>query len=157
MANQCNNFLTLKTDDPNHPLIEWFKENSGAKEGTLPLDLDLRHDAYFFDIMVDHDSPLTYSIYFWTKWNPPIDELVEIGDRYKISWDLQYEELGCGVFGKTRYDHQLNTMQDIYLSDEDLDLVIEDDKTGTVTLHGDEYPSLVDAYLELLNKTNFDI
>lgn len=150
MANICNNTLEFSGEDENMKAVyalflELKKYNEEKQKGAMPDFLALK-DGYFFDLYVQDD----YSIGYWTKWVP--NELVvkDIADKYKVDFVLSYEELGCGLFGKFIYDHETQVLQNICLTDEDMDMVTCNND-GIYLYKGEEIECPEDVYNELLD------
>lgn len=59
---------------------------------------------------------------FESKWIPPLDELVKKARRCKFSFEIDYEELECDIYGKAFYNHNENNLKDYYLSPEVLNM-----------------------------------
>ena len=104
MANNCYNFINVSGDDLSGVeafmkecmqvnntgygwLPEWMKEDYEK--------LDYVH--YLFDMEDNGDG----SYVCWTKWAPPIEELIIISRKLAgVTWEMEWEECGMGLYGR---------------------------------------------------------
>lgn len=147
MANNCINHLQVKKSE-NSEFIKWFSSQTGESGGCLP-DFCINKEKgnrYLFDIDVTDDA-----VGFWSKWAPPIEELVEMGKFWKTSFELNYAELGNGIFGRFTFDHLTYKQLDVYLNDAELEQV-EFDGNGEPFYKGERIESEYEIYQQLLEK-----
>jgi hypothetical protein len=149
MANICNNTLEFSGKEKNiakaYALMhDLQKHNEEKQEGAMP-SFSNHKKGCFFDLYVEDNC----SIGYWTKWAP--NELVvkDIADKCKVNFELQYEELGNGLFGKFFYDYKTKTLEDFCLIDEEMNVVTCDDD-GIYYYKGEFIESPEDIYNELL-------
>lgn len=64
---------------------------------------------------------------FESKWIPPIDELIQQAKKSKFSFEIDYEELGCQVYGRAYYDCRTDELKDYFLGDETFNMIEWDD------------------------------
>lgn len=55
---------------------------------------------------------------FESKWAPPIEELCIRAKRGGFSFELDFEELGCWVYGKAIFNKEDNSLIEYYLPEE---------------------------------------
>ena len=72
---------------------------------------------------------------FESKWIPPLEELCKKAKRCKFSFEIDYEELSMGIYGKAIYSHQDDSFIDYYLPNEILNRRDYDDD-GNFMLDG---------------------
>lgn len=134
----CINTLII-LDDEKGKMREWFKSvrDASFNEGQMPSCVKSDNGyRYLFYIQDDTDQ-----ISFETKWAPPIEELIQMGKTFECSFELLYDEPGCGVYGELHYNHKTNTHVDIFLENEELELIIYDEDADIYTFESNEYES----------------
>jgi len=147
MANICNNTLEFSGKEKNMKSVySLFKElkDQNRNGGAMPLFLN-HTQGYFFDLYVEDNC----SIGYWTKWAPNEFVVKDIADKCKVNFELQYEELGNGLFGKFFYNHKTKTLEDFCLTDEEMNVVTCNDD-GNYYYKGEFIESPEDVYNELL-------
>jgi hypothetical protein len=66
-------------------------------EKILNEDKKFKYNTYLFDLGIQSNEVFSCE----TKWSPPIEELGLISTHYPLlSFEMEYEECGCQVFGK---------------------------------------------------------
>lgn len=105
MANWCSNCFSYYGPDENkvNALFKRLskKEIKTNKGQTYKWFKD---DRYLFEI-----HPEEGYVNFETKWCPSEDTIINIFKRYNISGTYEYEETGCGVYGKIyKHDGQIS-------------------------------------------------
>jgi hypothetical protein len=99
---------------------------------------------YFFDIdIVGHDEEYAH-VRFWTKWAPPLAELIVMAKHFQGSWEVQVEELGMWIYGKIMLDNEGNHTE-IWLDREVFEAVEETDDCQW-KYKGEIYESDYDIY-----------
>ena len=79
---------------------------------------------------------ITENMYsFESKWIPPIEELVEKARKSKFSFEIDYEELSMGIYGKAIYNCKNDSLVEYDLPDEILNRRDFDDN-GNFILDG---------------------
>ena len=127
MANWCSNNLTVTggSEEDIKEFFECFRNMSekGKAEGLgqfpeelIQEDLD---EAYLFEIYCEEDQEDYVS--FETKWAPPIQLVVAIGKKFKVSFSMDYEEMGMLTFGRLDYNFEKDNFRDVDLDDSDFD------------------------------------
>lgn len=148
MPNWCSNYLEFSGGD-----TEGFRKmiNDGAKScaesglGWLPDFIeDKPFQKYLFDIEVLDDC----SVQFDSKWSPPIDSIGQLLKQFVCKGIIEYEELGCGLYGMVYMDGE-NITELVELSDEDISEVKENDD-HSCTYKGMEFDSTYDCYKYIL-------
>lgn len=138
MANMCNNSVTFRGTD----LIEIKRlmddaiktTNNGI--GWLPDGID--GDRYLFDVCFQDEW-----YQFETKWCPPIEEMVSICRKAKVSFSMNYEELGFNIYGTAEYDYDTDILKVVGLDDEHFNRITEDG--DGYLLDGEFVESIYDA------------
>ena len=141
MPNWCSNTLTFEGKTEN---IKAFLLNVYAtlKEQKNPevFKLHSNNEMYFFDMSCynielqelnsntinafeDTDIVLQYN----TRWSPNVSDTIEMAQIFKLNMEHEYEELGCGIYGKTFYDYNTNECGSANLSDEELSSCTDED------------------------------
>jgi hypothetical protein len=127
MANWCYNHVEFsgsaealqKVED----LIDLMRDRQKQSgEGQRPDGCD---GYYMFDI--DYESDFPQCVHFESKWSPPTETIKFICDELNVSAVMDYEEMGCSVFGRWVYEPGEGEIQ-YDLDDEEIDeLLIDED------------------------------
>jgi hypothetical protein len=141
MPNWCSNTLTFEGKIEN---IKAFLLNvyTTLKEQKNPevFKLHSNNEMYFFDMSCynielqelnsntinafeNTDIVLQYN----TRWSPNVSDTIEMARIFKLNMEHEYEELGCGIYGKTFYDCNTNESGSANLSDEELSSCTDED------------------------------
>lgn len=107
--------------------------------------------GYFHSISIYEANSINWE----SKWSPNIDRVVEIAKHFGVSFVMDYEELGCGIYGKAIYTAGDETAQEYDLTDEDLDQYESDDDNDCYLFRGEEYESQYDI-LNILFEERFN-
>ena len=99
---------------------------------------------YMFDINVDGDS-----INFWSKWSPAIETVRQIAVKFKVNFSLEYEELGCQIFGRATFVDGILTETD--LDDSDFESY-QETESGVYSFEGEVYESEFEILEKLLER-----
>jgi hypothetical protein len=149
MANWCSNYVEYKGEEANinsllEELRELEEENRRTGLGVRPSEEgDLK---YMFELYVEDEY-----FSFESKWSPANDSLQFLAKKHKVTITNQYSELGCMVFGQWIGDGE--TEKDVWLTNEELDLVVPGDEDGSFYIYnGEEYEIQEDALKEILDK-----
>lgn len=135
MANFCETFVTFSDKSATNKFIELYKNYSidPTIEGQL---LDPNDSNWIFDIVPNEkalelenaydvcmgiregdENPFSiypYQIQFSSKWEPMFDELVNLANKHKSNFVMEYEEMGMCIYGIAEYDYEsgiLNTRE----------------------------------------------
>ena len=127
MANWCSNYLTVTggSEEDTKEFFECFINMSekGQAEGLgqFPEELlsENLDEVYLFEIYCE-EGHQDY-IFFETKWAPPIQLVVAIGKKFKVSFEMEYDESGNQIYGKLTYNFEKDNFRDVYLDDSDFD------------------------------------
>jgi len=122
MANHCSNYIRIWGEPQD---IQRFKEQFLGKFktepnfGHLPLaegctleDFDryqnevmqFNYRHYIFDADICDSDEINIAIACWTKWSPPISEMMYACEHFKLGCNIGYDETGMGLFGEWQYD-----------------------------------------------------
>ena len=151
MANLCSNYIVFegkqKAIREIHALFQYMKEREDETgHGQLPEFLN-EDNGYFFDIYWNEDDVDTYQ--YTTRWAPNIEVVQQIAERYGLSFTLDYEEMGCLVYGRAIFSD--GVLKDIYLENEDFDTYLWNEDEDTYYFEGETYFSeweILDILLE---------
>jgi hypothetical protein len=151
MANHCANKIVFSGENLSliRNLFDDIREENGKNYGWIPEGFSSEDtERFLFDVdITDNDTEIIFEC--WTKWNPPIDEMLYLCFGTDIKFFIEYEELGMWVFGKCFYDGASNTFNDISLNDLDFKRVGCNDYSEW-TFNGDVIESRYDALEEML-------
>lgn len=139
MANWCNNVVWFEADETTMQKIKEMFLQMAQKEsetncGQLPAFIQDDND-WFFAIRWEAEDVLYYD----TRWSPNTEIVRQIADHYNVGFTLDYEELGCLVYGKATYAGGILT--DIYLEQTDFDTYQFDEETDSYHFEGETYES----------------
>jgi hypothetical protein len=151
MANICNNTLLFSGKPKNLKAVREIFEpmliDNENGYGAIPSFIANVFDGYMFDIYLDKTDYISY----WTKWCPNEDIIKRIADKYEVDFILDYEELGCGLFGRFHYNHKTKQLIDYCLTDDEMSVVDTNDN-GDYIYNGEEIECPEDIYTEILNQ-----
>ncbi|MCA6367650.1 MAG: hypothetical protein IM631_12945 [Cytophagales bacterium] len=150
MANICSQTLTFSGNGKRlKKVISLFEKMEEAcrktGEGQKPDFLEGNECRYMFDINVDGDS-----INFWSKWSPAIETVRQIAVKYKVNCSLDYEELGCLIYGNATFTDGVLVETD--LDEADFDSFQENEDGCSYSFEGEEYSSQYDIMEKLLDR-----
>ncbi|MET3129136.1 hypothetical protein ABID42_004258 [Arcicella rosea] len=140
MANWCSNMVTfegsIEAIKQIQQLFEAMKENEEKTgQGQLPDFTDNTNGGYFFNIYWNEGDEGMFQ--YETKWAPNSEILRTIAERYLLNFIHDYEEMGNGIYGKASYQNGI--LDDVCLSDEELELYSFDEETDTYHFEGEVY------------------
>jgi hypothetical protein len=152
MANWCNNKVTFNGNQESlekvSNLFQTMIENeSKGNIGQMPEFIE-REYGYFFEIYQDETDECTFE--YETRWSPNIEILWTIANHYNVQFVLDYEELGCMVFGKTIYENEILT--DYFLNQCDFQDFIYNEETDCCEFEGKTYEYKDDIMKILLER-----
>ena len=97
---------------------------------------------------------------FESKWIPPLDELFQRAKKGRFSFEIDYEELGCDVYGKAIYNYPEDSYDDYYLTSEILNMREWDDdvlKINGIVVDEEYEMEWLERQLErLVNNKNYN-
>lgn len=137
MANWCSNTLVFTGGDF-LPFKQEIIDSIGSNEGLRIFD-DSSMCIFDGQGTVEDDY-----IYFESRWTPPIQDLVKRAKRDSFTFNLEYYECGCQIFGKAIFDE--NGLCDISLPSSVFDKITYDED-GEAYVNG-EYLESVEEWLE---------
>lgn len=151
MANLCSNYVVFKGNQKAikdiHTLFHYMKEQEEATgRGQLPAFLS-EEDGYFFDLYWNEHDMDNYQ--YTTRWAPNTEVVQKIAIRYGVGFTLEYEEMGCLVYGRAKFNGGILT--DICLENEDFDAYIWNEEEDTYLFEGETFYSqweILDILLE---------
>lgn len=150
MANWCVNWVTIEGEEVNISSLMDKVNTLSVKadvEGVGVRPSDEGNLQYMFFIYINDDD----SFSFESKWSPSNDSLQFLAKKHQVTIVNRYSELGCMVFGQWTGDGE--TEEDVYLTDEEWDLVVPGDEDGSFYIYkGQEYEVQEDALEEILDK-----
>lgn len=151
MANICTNTITFSGEDlsPIRNLFDEIKQENTDGYGWLPKGYDGGYSHYLFDVDVtDHVDEIIIDC--WTKWAPPIEEMMYLCKNTDIHVNIHYEEMGMGLYGKFYYDSKTNEFEDVCLDDDDINRIQYDEENDIYTLDGNPIESDYEEYENML-------
>jgi len=154
MANWCRNFLTFSGNQEQiEKVVSLFKDmhekELATEHGQLPSFVSEKtHPAWIFEIEVDDDSDGHLS--FSTKYCPNVAVMVLIAETFNVSFEHEYEELGCLVYGKSEYDN--GVLFTVDLEREDFDQFSYDEEKDRYLFRSKEYESDTEILETLLEE-----
>lgn len=119
MANFCSCYLTLEGKEENiQQVIDVFKKMQITTDEEIGAYFDENQpkDGWFFNIYTD-DGYINYE----TKWGPNIQDVVELADKYKVDFELEYSEDNMLIYGKYIYNYATKKLVDVELTNEEID------------------------------------
>jgi len=88
-------------------------------EGRVP-DFMVAPESEWFFTVVCNELP-TEQISYETKWSDNVVDLVTIADHYGVSFEVEYQESGCNIYGKASYNHKTKELKQTDLDDSDFE------------------------------------
>jgi hypothetical protein len=152
MANHCANRIVFSGEDLSsiRNLFDDIREENRKNYGWIPEGFSSEDtERFLFDVdITDNDTEIIFEC--WTKWMPPIDEMLHLCFGTIVNFSMEYEEVGMEVFGKCFYDSANHKFDDIHLDYDDFKRVGCNDD-GDWTFDGEYIESRYDAFEEMLN------
>lgn len=153
MANWCNNIVAFEGSPEAIEQIQQLFKIMAEKElqedcGQLPDFVKNDGGGYFFAIYQNEGDASIFQ--YETKWSPNVEVVRQIADHYNIGFTLDYEELGCLVYGITTYTDGILT--DTYLEQTDFDTYQFDEDTDSYFFEGETYESDYEILETLLER-----
>jgi hypothetical protein len=102
-------------------------ENSKGHSHILPSG----QEVYFGELQEFDSSGFSYE----SKWGPNTEAVVEIADMCNVTFSLDFDEPGNGLFGRVKYKNKELTYYQ--LSADDLKIVEKIDHETSTTVHYD--------------------
>jgi hypothetical protein len=135
---------------PIRNLFDEIRKENGKNYGWIPEGFSSSNEYALFDVeIIDNDNEIIFSC--WTKWMPPMDEMLYLCFGTDIKFSIEYEEVGMEVFGKCFYEGASNQFYDFSLNDEDFKRV-ECNEFSEWTFDGNVIESRYDAFEYMLNE-----
>lgn len=142
MANWCSNTVVFEGEPEAIEQIQQLFKTMTEKQqqencGQLPEFSDDTNGGWFFDIYQDDD--VIGILQYETKWSPNIEVVQKIAEHYKVDFVQEYAEVGNQIYGKATYSEGI--LDDVCLSDEDLEQYHYDEETDRYYFENEEYES----------------
>lgn len=142
MANWCSNTVVFEGEPEAIEQIQQLFKTMIEKQqqencGQLPEFSDDTKGDWFFDIYQDDDVIGIFQ--YETKWSPNIEVVQKIAEHYKVDFVQEYAEVGNQIYGKATYSNSI--LDDVCLSDEDLEQYRYDEQTDRYYFENEEYES----------------
>ena len=152
MANWCGNnviFSGENVDKVDELFTKLMEEQADKGFGVRPdWEACEKHDALYMFYIDKHDSG---SYRFETKWAPAINTIFLIGRRFKVAFEMEWDECGMGLYGKMIFSPDMP------------DVVMMADASGTnfrydhdkdmYIYNGEEYESEYEFMDDVIEKT----
>lgn len=153
MANWCSNTVvfegTPETILAIQKLFQSMKEKEEkTEEGQLPELMEETNGGHFFNIYWNEGDEGVFQ--YETKWSPNTEVLRNIAEKYKVIFIQDYEEMGNGIYGRASYQNEI--LDDVCLSDEELETYYFDEETDTYHFEGETYESDCEILETLLER-----
>lgn len=153
MANWCSNTVVFEgKPEAIEQIQQLFKTMTEKQQeencGQLPEFLDDTNGGWFFDIYQDDDVIGIFQ--YETKWSPNIEVVQRIAEQYKVDFTQEYAEVGNQIYGKATYLEGI--LDDVCLSDEDLEQYHYDEETDRYYFENEEYESDCEIFEILLTR-----
>jgi hypothetical protein len=153
MANMCSNQLFFSGNEDalievKGLFMEMMNKEIETNEGQKPIFLD-KDSRYFFDIVAEEDNE---QISFESRWSPNVDEVLQIAKKHNIDFELSYQEISNGVYGKAIFQKGELTTYDL----EDTSEVDYNEDSDTYTFR-EMVSDSQDELLEILFERTFGI
>ena len=153
MANWCSNTVVFEGEPEAIEQIQQLFKTMTEKQqqencGQLPEFLDDTNGGWFFDIYQNDDVIGIFQ--YETKWSPNIEIVQRIAERYGVKFTQEYAEVGNQIYGKATYLEGI--LDDVCLSDEDLEQYHYDEETDRYYFENEEYESDCEILEMLLSR-----
>lgn len=152
MANWCDNYVVFSGDnvDKVDELFTRLSEEQATNGLGMRPDWDEceKHDALYM-FYIDKQDPGV--CHFQTKWSPALNTMFLIGRRFKIAFELEWEECGMGLYGKMIFDPSMPDV--VMIADASGTNFQYNDKKGMYVYNGDEYESMYDFIEDVVDST----
>ena len=150
MANWCSNYVVIHGhDDKVSQVMDEIKrlktKCDETNHGVTAIN-EGDEDRYMFDIYIIDDS----SFECMSKWAPSINSLRYFATKYGVTIHNRYHEPGMLIYGKWQCDGDGNE-SDIWLDDEEYEMVEYNDETELYSYNGRESDCDVEFLEEILN------
>lgn len=132
MANWCSNWVNVsgepqKVEAFMNDIKSLEKESIENNCGVSPLDPP-EDGRYMFEFYMDNVNSFSFS----TKWAPAFDSLRFLAQKHEVVAVNRYEEFGCGIYGECEFNGVERSEKDVYLEDNEIDMVIEVDEDNYI-------------------------
>ena len=150
MPNWCSNHVTFSgenVDKADKLFKTLMQEQSVSGLGIRPpwKGCDKHGLRYMFEIQHSGDS--TYQ--FESKWSPTLATMFLIGRRFKVAFEISWEEMGNGLYGSATYDP---SMPDVMMvRDASSTNFRWDDDKEVYIYNGEEYESVYDFMEDVID------
>ena len=153
MANCCNNTVVFEGSEEAIKQIQQLfrvmkEKEEKTEEGQLPDFSNDINGGYFFNIYWSEGDEGVFQ--YETKWSPNTEVLRNIAEQYKVNFIQDYEEMGNLVYGRASYQNGI--LDDVCLSDEELETYLFDEETDTYHFEGETYDSEYEILETLLER-----
>lgn len=115
------------------------------QQGQLPLWSTLGH-GYFFDLQNHEDAPHRFE--YETRWSPNIQAVLEIAERFSLSFLLHYEQRGDLLYGAFRYED--GTLREFRLEAADFSAYRYNARSDSYRFESQWYKDVLDIWEILL-------
>lgn len=152
MPNWCNNnviFSGENVDKVDELFAKLIEKQSISHLGMRP-DWEAcdKYDAmYMFDIEKNDDG----SYRFDSRWSPPLNTIYLIGRRFKIAFEMEWDEPGLALYGKMIFDP---SMPDVVMMADASETNFQYDEEEEVYIYnGEKYESEYDFIEDVINNS----
>ena len=141
MPNWCSNTLTFegKTEHMKAFLMNVYVTLREQQNPEI-FKLHAANEMYFFDttchdfslqelnsntINAFNDTELV--LQYNTRWSPNVHDTMEMARIFYLNMEHEYEEMGCGIYGKAIYASETNEYAEVNLSDDEIAKCTDED------------------------------
>jgi hypothetical protein len=157
MANWCNNQIYFtgeesKVKEVKALFIEMQKTGIKTNQGQIPFFIKEVVQDWFFDIYANQDDDqISYS----TKWSANTEDCILIAKHYGLNFELNYQEAGNNIYGKSVYTAGNDEAANYDLSNDYFEMYEFDEDNDIYKYEGEEY-ECEDDILEILFEKEFN-
>lgn len=153
MANWCNNTVVFEGSEEAIKQIQQLfrvmkEKEEKTEEGQLPDFSNDINGGYFFNIYWSEEDEGVFQ--YETKRSPNTEVLRNIAEQYKVNFIQDYEEMGNLMYGRASYQNGI--LDDVCLSDEELETYHYDELSDTYHFEGETYDSEYEILETLLER-----
>lgn len=156
MANNCYNFIYVSGDDLSG--VEAFMKEcmqvNDTGYGWLPEWMKEDYEKLsYVHYLFDMDDNGGGSYVCWTKWAPPVKELIIISRKLTgVTWEMEWEECGMGLYGRCVVRDGV-MVSFVELTEEEVNQVkLDEEKDMYVWTKPDGTVETSESYSELYNE-----
>jgi hypothetical protein len=152
MANWCSNHVTFSGDNVDkvdEMFTKLMEEQDRDNHGIRPdWEACEKNNALYMFYIQRNDAG---SYQFETKWSPAMNTIFLIGRRFKIAFEMSWEECGMGLYGKMIFNPDMPDV--VMVADASGTNFRFDDEKGMYIYKDEEYESEYDFMDDVIDTT----